>query len=451
MVSQLSTSFDQIANKEAFIITMMVHFALTFVIGWVSVRIPFFKWVPLILFGRLLLKYPTAPIQWDSTSCYLFWGLVTAYVMYFRKRMSYSGSFQLAFPSLPRFHTGGFFTKCGRVIRFFFVYLWKAICELTYRVFIWLPVVLIRLGYWLKHTIPKLRTWSGWWMLTKGILSWFYGLLPFEIRAEFARWRHGKDAATYMGEELGKKYKKEREKQRQREQNELKRAFRKIAKAIKNMAKRGIDPNEAFQGTGTQEERQSQSTQQNKQKKANNQDDDFWSKQKQQTESDRQSRGTQNSSTSANSSSSSHQQSSQKKDTSSSQSKSNWWEQGKETAESGAKEPKQNTSRGEPHPMSKAFYDLYKEDFLAAGWVYDATEERYGKKRDSYAVLGLSSTATAAEVKKAWVKLSQQYTKFANSGMPMMVQERAHEILSEINGAKDKLIRAHKFKKKDRK
>ena len=491
MVASASSSSPYPLN---FIMIMGFFFVIFYVIARVLYVIPLIRYIPFLFWAVYLSTYPQVLLKWQELYFYPFWGSVLAYAQcYFKRYLRW----RELNPRPVRTKSIGFnrnkqnatrrmlfpYSNEGRSkIAIFFAWLWRAVCNITYFTFIFMPVRLIRLGFWIKRMVPQLRTARGWWNLFTGLMQWIWHLLPFAIRYEFEKYKHGKDFTTAMGEEMMTSYQRGEKERRKREEEELRRAFSKAKRYFHREAKAGRNPFEekrqqqqeqrssSQQGSGSHSDQASsseqsesdafwdgtkkstnsgrehqQSNQQSSQQKQRNAQSSHWSQSHGANSNTSSTRSNQQRSGNTQGSSKSQQGSQSTSQNSSQQTQSRSTYQHKARPQSHEERNKKDISRStaksppltksERHILSKKYYDEHHADFIAAGWTYDPLESGLDTANNPLFNLGLSLSTPTAEAKKRYHKLSQKYRKWALPIYPSTVTDRANIIILILNDA----------------
>jgi len=309
------------------------------------------------------------------------------------------------------------------------------------------PARLIRLGFWIKNIAPQLKTPLGWWRLFCGLLSWIgmliWSALPFAWRAEFRRGMHGTSTQESFKQEAHAAYAKEVERKRRQEEEELRRLFRKMRRFVKGEAQANRNP---FEQGGTPDSSQySQNADPEPQASHQSSTNDFQRQQQERAQRDRAARQQAYEQANAESNRANQKQQSQQKEAD-----AHWgqWNGASDTQQNSHKYTStKQVYKGDPSsPLSQAFYERHRADFESVNWVYSPEEEVYSTASNKFTILGVSSTSSKAERKKAYHTLSKKYGQFTSFDNPSTVSERANAIIKVINDAKIDLI--DKFKDK---
>lgn len=423
-------------------------------VGYVVRSIPIIRWVFAVSWLYVAIMSPIL-IAWQTGWFWMAWSSGILFVLRWKNKFMEVTTFDLAIPSSPHagYRVKVFFRGLGKGIWWLLKMLWKLICAITFFICITLPEALMRLAFWLTRTIPKLKTAQGWWLLIKGILTWFWYLLPFQLRAEWSRLKHGKSVKDSFQEDMNRYWNKEREKQKRREERELKNSFRRLKKLVKKLAQKGVHPEE-FARQCEEEERQKQSEQTSSyqqssstQSESTSSSNNFQEEHRRRTQAEKErqrQRSQQSSQHSSQSSQSSRGSESSRASSSQGSTSSSGTRQTKQ--EQPEPKPKPKPQPKEISPLSKEFYDKHRESFVDAGWEYEASEERFLKydntrlASEARLVFGVSSDADKSTMKKAYRKLAKIYMNRLMPYQPIPVQERADAIMKVINNAKTILI-----------
>jgi len=469
-------SFDQLAFADlspAYFIILLMFGAVAYVAGALLVRVPVLRWFALIYVLYMGSLEPRNLTAYYVPAFYCFWSFIGAYVRrYVATRPSHSTA--LSFPSfslsLPSLHLGGFtrfitspFRITWRLLKLLYDTCKRIVGWSAYVLFITLPVRIIRLSFWLYKIFPHLKTRQGIIILLKELLAWtgslLWAILPFAWKAEINRLKHGKSVKESFSDGLKEEYRKAQEKKKRQEEEELRRIWRKAKKFVWDEAKDGRDPfhQQSEPNCSSQQRSQAQgrsshssahqSKSQNHQSQRRSSDpqksnaqDGFWDAHENKASQDRQQRKqaqqqrTQSSQSQSQSHSSTQSQRQERKKPDPTQKKQadGFWDN-----------TQKQTKKADPEPdsRSKAFYDKHKADFEDAGWIYDPMEERFTGGKSPYEVLGVSTQSDLQERKKAYKALSKKYLNYTAPRYATTVQNRANEIMKEINGAKERLIK----------
>lgn len=486
LLTQLSELASDLPTGESLLALLVCGaclFAFGYLFGWAFTFVPYFRW---FLFFYIVIigiqGYPDT-LNFKIPACYIYWGIVAPFIRALIKKANLRAPSlpSLSIPRIssnrtPRISPDGRIDFPRHSLMRFIGWIFRFIGETLYFVFIRFPVYLIRLVFWLKSIWPHLKTRAGWWLLCKGLLAWIgnllWQMLPFSWRAEIRQGMTGKSVKDSFNEDIKGAYEREKERQRKRDEEELRRLFRRMKRHFQNAARNKRDPfedvddDEPYGKSRTYEEEQAY-----RRKKAREQwesdpshrpfedfeqeDSDFYreqqrrakeaqqrrhqqqrqssqSQQKEQNTSSSQSRQSQRASSQSQNQSSTHSGSSQK-------SQNQYWEDTQRKAQQNRQQQQKAASDKPLDPRSKAFYDKHKKDFQKAKWEYEPSEERFTGGRSAYEIIGVSRESTKSERKKAYHKLSKKYGPYMNPVHPTTVQERANEIMKEINGANSKI------------